>query len=227
MFLCSLLGSIHFSHELNPHMLSKFMSRQSSTKPITECSYYCYILYNNNKTYAGYTTNLHRRLRQHNMEISGGAKATRMMKMKSNTYVTETTLSTTNCTDWKYLTVLTSPNWKCKSDAMKVEYLHKFPTRRKPRPAIYNRPLGRIKSFQEIFKHLSINNTGFEKSVATNNNVTLTFDSKQNVDSLSNDNFMKYTLYVHENFRDEMEQVLSEYSNVVEVSSLSNIYDTA
>lgn len=39
---------------------------------------YCYILFNksNNKTYVGYTNNPTRRIRQHNGEIKGGARAT-------------------------------------------------------------------------------------------------------------------------------------------------------
>ncbi len=40
--------------------------------------WYCYLLINdmNNSSYVGVTKNIHRRLRQHNREISGGAKAT-------------------------------------------------------------------------------------------------------------------------------------------------------
>jgi structure-specific endonuclease subunit SLX1 len=40
--------------------------------------YYCYLLYTDDmrKTYVGATTDPDRRLRQHNKEISGGAKAT-------------------------------------------------------------------------------------------------------------------------------------------------------
>ena len=40
--------------------------------------WFCYLLINtnNNSTYVGVTKNLERRLRQHNGEISGGAKAT-------------------------------------------------------------------------------------------------------------------------------------------------------
>ena len=41
-------------------------------------SFFCYLLYTNNtsKTYVGATIDPDRRLRQHNKEISGGAKAT-------------------------------------------------------------------------------------------------------------------------------------------------------
>jgi len=40
--------------------------------------FYCYLLYTNDtsKTYVGATTDPNRRLRQHNKEISGGARAT-------------------------------------------------------------------------------------------------------------------------------------------------------
>ena len=37
----------------------------------------CYIIRSDNRTYVGVTNNLQRRLRQHNGEIKGGAKATR------------------------------------------------------------------------------------------------------------------------------------------------------
>ena len=39
--------------------------------------WYCYVLKSDNKTYVGATIDPDRRLRQHNGEISGGAKATR------------------------------------------------------------------------------------------------------------------------------------------------------
>lgn len=45
--------------------------------------HYCYLLVseeNNRLTYIGYTTNLDKRLKQHNGELVGGAKATRKAK---------------------------------------------------------------------------------------------------------------------------------------------------
>lgn len=40
-------------------------------------AFYCYLLLSQRATYIGYTTNLARRLRQHNSELVGGARATR------------------------------------------------------------------------------------------------------------------------------------------------------
>ena len=48
----------------------------------TSKNHYCYILQNddNQRTYNGYTVNCVKRLRQHNGEITGGAKSTRCSK---------------------------------------------------------------------------------------------------------------------------------------------------
>ena len=93
--------------------------------------FYCYIVSSGNKTYAGYTNNLTRRLRQHNKEIVGGARYT------------------SSAENWTYLSIMTSNQWN-KTRAMQVEYLHKYPTRKKPRPSKFSRPSGRIRSLTEI-----------------------------------------------------------------------------
>ena len=51
-------------------------------------NYYCYMLYTDDlsKTYVGATTEPDRRLRQHNKEISGGAKATGISVSKGLTW---------------------------------------------------------------------------------------------------------------------------------------------
>ena len=98
--------------------------------------YFCYFIISGNKTYNGYTVDLTRRLRQHNGIIQGGAKSTRCGKG-----------------GWEYLAVLTAPNWTAVR-AMQVEWLCKYPTRKKPRPRIYSRPLGRIKSLGEVCSRL-------------------------------------------------------------------------
>jgi len=76
-------------------------------------------------TYIGTTNNLHRRLRQHNGEIQGGAKYTTSKILTPPT-------TTANQKVWKYLFVVRFPT---QSDALKVEWrLHRH-RRVKPIPA--------------------------------------------------------------------------------------------
>ena len=99
-------------------------------------TYYNYIIYNENgNTYNGYTTNLSRRLKQHNGVIKGGAKYT---KGKG---------------PWKYLAILHDSEWTSVSDAMRVEWNIRYPTRRKPRPQKYNGIDGRLLSICEVCKN--------------------------------------------------------------------------
>jgi predicted GIY-YIG superfamily endonuclease len=62
--------------------------------------HHCYILFNdvNNKTYVGYTTNLQRRIRQHNGEIKGGAKYTLSQINKQD--IVWSYLVTVSCATW-------------------------------------------------------------------------------------------------------------------------------
>jgi predicted GIY-YIG superfamily endonuclease len=55
-----------------------FNNEENISNNNTNDEWYCYLLINdsNNASYVGVTKNIHRRLRQHNREISGGAKAT-------------------------------------------------------------------------------------------------------------------------------------------------------
>ena len=99
--------------------------------------YYCYIVHNtSDRTYNGYTVDLRRRLRQHNGELVGGARATRGRG------------------PWSFAAVLTSDRWDCVSTAMKHEWSIKYPTRRRPRPAHYNGVRGRIESLEKVFEHM-------------------------------------------------------------------------
>jgi predicted GIY-YIG superfamily endonuclease len=105
---------------------------------LNECKYFCYIIGNeSNKTYNGYTTNLNRRLRQHNGEICGGARATR------------------NRGPWRYVAILTSSGWKDTSTAMKHEWTIKYPTRKRPRPKEFNGVTGRMDSLVYAVKEMS------------------------------------------------------------------------
>ena len=95
--------------------------------------YYNYIIYNENgNTYNGYTTNLSRRLKQHNGVIKGGARYTNGKG------------------PWKYLMILYDGDWTSISDAKKVEWNIRYPTRRKPRPPKYNGINGRILSIYDV-----------------------------------------------------------------------------
>ncbi len=97
--------------------------------------YYCYILENTNEiykdqTYNGSTNDLTRRLRQHNGEIVGGAKAT---KGKS---------------PWKYMVVL--EGFQDHKEALSCEWRIKHPTGARIRPKKYCGRKGRVISLNEV-----------------------------------------------------------------------------
>lgn len=77
--------------------------------------FYCYILWNEKKThtYAGYTVNPIRRLRQHNSEIVGGAQYTKRMPGP-----------------WKFLFLIECDSWT-KNQALSFEYYLKSHGRKK------------------------------------------------------------------------------------------------
>jgi predicted GIY-YIG superfamily endonuclease len=100
--------------------------------------YFCYLISNSrDRTYNGYTVNLRKRRRQHNGSLVGGARATKR-----------------GGSDWKYVFFFTSPEWTCISDAMKFEWSIKYPTRKRPRPPVYNGALGRIRSMHHVLLHV-------------------------------------------------------------------------
>lgn len=100
--------------------------------------YFCYVLANDysphiNRTYNGCTNNIKRRLRQHNQEISGGAKYTRSFGNKS----------------WKIIALLYGlPNYK---NALQCEWKIRFPTGKK-KCHKFRKPIGRIKAINKIIK---------------------------------------------------------------------------
>lgn len=112
-------------------------------KPKTH--YFCYILGQSSciergigKTYNGYTVNLNHRLRQHNGEIKGGAYATRGIG------------------PWEFIAAMTCDTWT-NIRAMQVEWLCRYPTRKKPRPTSFAGAKGRITSLTEICKRMDDN----------------------------------------------------------------------
>lgn len=112
-------------------------------------THHCYILQNgiNKKTYNGYTVNPTRRLRQHNGELKGGAKAT----------------SSTN--SWEYIAIVSG--FPDEINALQCEWRIRHPNNKRKRPQKYCRPEGRIKGLNEVLK--------LEKwtSNSTVNNLTL------------------------------------------------------
>jgi putative endonuclease len=92
--------------------------------------WYCYIIKSEDgKTYNGMTNNLARRLRQHNGELVGGAKATKGRK-------------------WEYIFYMTG--FADKINCLSCEWRIKHPTNERRRPSKYCNPIGRIKSLNIV-----------------------------------------------------------------------------
>ena len=110
------------------------------SKKTTE--YMCYILQSlkyPNRTYVGFTVDFVRRLRQHNGEIKGGAKATYGLK------------------PLVILSVITG--FKDKHTALSFEYYLKHPQRKKYKSSVFTGLLGRLRSL----KHILLDHKEFRK----------------------------------------------------------------
>ena len=96
-------------------------------------SQYCYLLRNKdvtkNNTYCGYTVNPPRRIRQHNGEIKGGARAT---KGKS----------------WEFMLLITG--FPSSNKALSFEWKLKHPEGKRRKNKKYNGIEGRIKGLNEL-----------------------------------------------------------------------------
>lgn len=92
--------------------------------------YSCYILHNpeNDTTYNGSTNNTVRRLRQHNGEISGGARATKRLAGR-----------------WVYLAMVTADPPLEHNEALSLEWHIRYPNGRRPRPRSFAGPTGRLR----------------------------------------------------------------------------------
>jgi structure-specific endonuclease subunit SLX1 len=128
--------------ESSTHVTQNIKQKSTPTKKSKEVRisnnngpYYCYIIRSENKTYNGYTNNLRRRLRQHNGEIRGGARATH------------------NRGVWSYLAIMTSPEWTA-IRAMENEWSIKHPTRKRIRCSEFNGPTGRLWSLKLVFQYI-------------------------------------------------------------------------
>lgn len=127
--------------------------------------YYCYIIRStnpqySNHTYNGSTNNLIRRLRQHNGELVGGAKATR------------------NKGPWTYLVIW--EGFENRKEALSCEWKIKHPTGTFKRPSKYNGIAGRIKSLNLLIGLETWTNTKNQNGgMGTNQNqYTLFIDSE-------------------------------------------------
>lgn len=136
--------------------------------PLYVNMHYCYILYNgrNAKTYNGYTTDPHRRLRQHNSEICGGARATTCDSKREGPGF------------WRFLAVI-----ECKHDdwtknrALSLEWHIRYPkARRGPRGSEFHGPLGRIRGLPLVFSHAKFNAFHFKVFICEEH-----FDAGKNI----------------------------------------------
>jgi len=98
---------------------------------------YCYVLINDwdNKTYNGYTNNPARRLRQHNGEISGGARYTTRRRKKDGAVPR----------NWEFLVLIECPGMT-QRQALSLEWYLKHITNGRRRPREYNGANGRLAS---------------------------------------------------------------------------------
>lgn len=123
------------------------MEEQIENKQKSTNKYYCYILYQTNlesdNTYNGSTNNLVRRLRQHNGELVGGAKAT------------------SGKGPWKYLVVM--EGFADHHEALCCEWRIKHPIGKK-RPKKYCGKKGRIESLNLVLnlENWTSKSTGLE-----------------------------------------------------------------
>ena len=94
-------------------------------------SHYCYILQNedNQRTYNGYTVNIVKRLRQHNGDLSGGARSTKHSKT------------------WKYIAIVSG--FPDNINALQCEWRIRKPFNKR-RAKEYCGPEGRIKGLNHV-----------------------------------------------------------------------------
>ena len=98
--------------------------------------HFCYVLKSadpkSNYTYNGYTVNLERRIRQHNGEITGGARTTKARR------------------PWEFIMILMSTNENFnRSTGLSLEWHIRYPTNKRPRPTEFQGPEGRIKGIDK------------------------------------------------------------------------------
>jgi structure-specific endonuclease subunit SLX1 len=135
--------------------------------------YYCYIIKSTNPlyqniTYNGSTNDLKRRLRQHNGEIVGGAKAT---KGKG---------------PWEYYAIL--EGFETHKEALSCEWRIKHPTNHRIRPKGFCGVKGRIKAFNII---LSLECWTGNSDGLSNNKIYNLYLLKDYIDLIDTNNIKK------------------------------------
>lgn len=147
---------------------------------MTTQQHYCYILFNktNNCTYNGYTTDLTRRLRQHNKQLAGGARYT-------------TTRCKPGFAGWEYLAHVTStdPSFD-KKKALSLEWHIKYPNNRRPRPAEFTGAQGRLKGLSMALQNPKFQGITFDIWTHPSYAILLNNDlipAKQDLDLISID----------------------------------------
>lgn len=120
--------------------------------------YYCYCIYSKtyNLTYIGSTNNLYRRIRQHNGEIYGGAKAT--------------------SSKGPFKPILLVKGFKSHIEALQFEWRFKHPNGKKRPGGKYSGINGRVKGLNDAlnsFKHNTENYKVYYNKKYYHNNVIL------------------------------------------------------
>ena len=119
-------------------------------------AHFCYILYNawrpsttygaarpgsrQAATYNGYTVDPDRRIRQHNCEIKGGARATARLVARAPS----------SC--WEFLAIVSAPQMT-HHVGLSLEWHVRYPTCRKPRPSTFQGPEGRLRGLALALAH--------------------------------------------------------------------------
>lgn len=139
--------------------------------------WYCYILRTSNpiypnNTYNGSTNDLNRRLKQHNGQIGGGAKAT------------------SNKGPWQYYAVLTG--FMTHNEALSCEWKIKHPTGKKLRPKKYCGIIGRIDALNLV---LSLD-TWTNKSIGLNSGKQYTLYLANDVINIIKKDNIKDNVYI-------------------------------
>lgn len=104
-------------------------------------AHFCYILQNALRpysTYNGYTVDPDRRLRQHNCDIRGGAKATARLVGRGG--------------KWTFLAIVAAEGLTHRT-GLSLEWHCRYPTCRKPRPSHLQGPAGRVRGLAMALAH--------------------------------------------------------------------------